>query len=72
MVSALFAGIALYYRVSFDQQMIRAITPYLATLVESQDRPELLRVFQSISETREAEIILVQHGNVLASSHDIS
>jgi signal transduction histidine kinase len=72
MVSALFAGIALYYRVSSDQQMIHAITPYLATLVESQDRPELLRVFQSISETKDAEIILVQRGIVLASSRDIS
>ncbi len=72
MVSLLFAGIALYYRASSDQQMIRAITPYLATLVESQDRPELLRVFQSIAETKEAEIVLVQHGIVLASSRDIA
>lgn len=72
LVAILFAGITLYYRVSSDRQLIRSISPYLITLVESQDRPELLRVFQSIAETQNAEILLVQNGSVLASSRDIA
>lgn len=72
LMAALFAAITLSHQVSSDGQMIRAISPYLATLVESQDRPELLRVLDSITESKDVEVVLLQNDLVLASSRDIS
>jgi hypothetical protein len=40
--------------------------------VESSDRPELLRVVQSVSEAKKADVVLVQGGNVLATNKSIA
>lgn len=68
LISLLFAGLSLCNRIDSDRQMLAALSPYLATLVESSDRPELLRVVQSISEAKGADVVLVQDGNVLATN----
>ncbi|OQW47615.1 MAG: hypothetical protein A4S09_14985 [Proteobacteria bacterium SG_bin7] len=72
LISGLFAAISLSSRLETDKKMAEALSPYLATLVESSDRPEILRVLQSIAETTHSKAILVQDGVVLASSGDLS
>jgi signal transduction histidine kinase len=67
-ISLLFAGLSLGNRIDSDRQMLAALSPYLSTLVESSDRPELLRVVQSVSEAKGADVVLVQDGNVLATN----
>lgn len=68
LISLLFAGLSLENRIDSDRQMLAALSPYLATLVESSDRPELLRVVQSVSEAKSADVVLVQDGNVFATN----
>ena len=68
LISLLFAGLSLENRIDSDRQMLAALSPYLATLVESSDRPELLRVVQSVSEAKNADVVLVQDGNVFATN----
>ncbi|MDO9181386.1 MAG: HAMP domain-containing sensor histidine kinase [Bacteriovorax sp.] len=68
LISILFAGLSLSNRIDSDRQMLAALTPYLATLVESSDRPELLRVVQSVSEAKNADVVLVQDNSVVATN----
>ena len=72
LISLFFAGLSLGNRIDSDRQMLSALSPYLATLVESSDRPELLRVVQSVSEAKKADVVLVQDGNVLATNKSIA
>jgi signal transduction histidine kinase len=72
LISLFFAGLSLGNRIDSDRQMLSALSPYLATLVESSDRPELLRVIQSVSEAKKADVVLVQDGNVLATNKNIA
>ncbi len=71
LVAGGFAAQSVAMRAKSDQQLLVGISPYLATLVESQDRPEILRVLQSISESRSSGAVLVQEGVVLASTRSI-
>ncbi len=72
LISLFFAGLSLDNRIDSDRQILAALSPYLATLVESSDRPELLRVVQSVSEAKGADVVLVQDGNVLATNKSTS
>lgn len=72
LISGLFAVITLVDRLDSDRKMAKSLSPYLATLVESSDRPELLRVLHSISETTQSELVLVQDGLVFATSGDVT
>lgn len=67
-----FLFFSLSARTASDRQVLRAVSPYLSSLVESQDRPELLRVLTSVSQSRTSEMALVQNGSVLASTRNIS
>lgn len=71
MISGLFAIITLTGRLDADRKMAKSLSPYLATLVESSDRPELLRVLHSISDSTQSELVLVQDGLVFATSGNI-
>ncbi len=71
MISGLFAVITLTGRLDADRKMAKSLSPYLATLVESSDRPELLRVLHSISDSTQSELVLVQDGVVFATSGNI-
>lgn len=71
MVSGLFAGWTLQNQLDTDRQIISSLSPYILTLIESSDRPELLRVVQSIAEKRQSDVIVVQDGKVLASNKDV-
>ncbi len=72
LVASLCGGLALSAKVRSDQQILEAISPYLATLVESQDRPEILRVLQAAEEARNTQFVVVQGDFALASTRSIS
>lgn len=71
MISALFAVITLIGRLDTDRKMAKSLSPYLATLVESSDRPEILRVLHSVSDSTQSELVLVQDGLVFATSGSV-
>ncbi len=71
-ISLLTAAILLLVRITFDQATLKNITPHISTLVETQDRPELVRLIRSIAEERKSEITLIRHGKVMVSSKDLS
>ncbi|NUM59095.1 MAG: HAMP domain-containing histidine kinase [Bdellovibrionaceae bacterium] len=71
LISGLFAGVTLESRLDTDKKMAESLAPYLSTLVESSDRPELLRVLQSIGEATKSDVILAQDGMVFASSRSL-
>lgn len=71
LISGLFAALSLESKLETDKKMAEALSPYLATLVESSDRPEMLRVLHSVAETAHSEVVLVQEGSVLASSRSL-
>lgn len=68
LISGFFAVVTLVGRLDSDRKMAMSLSPYLMTLVESSDRPELLRVFHSISDSTQSKLILVQDGLVFATS----
>ena len=72
LASILFAVLNLASRASSDQQVLAALSPYLATLVESGDRPEILRVLHGVVESRKSDLILVLDEETFASTRDIS
>jgi signal transduction histidine kinase len=72
LIAFAFAIFALGSRASSDQQVLEALSPYLATLVETADRPEILRVLGGVKENRKADLVLVQNGQVYASTRNIS
>ncbi len=55
-----------------DAQLLRAISAHVADLVESQDRPDLQRLLGSIVQEKEGRIRVIQHGQVVASSGDLT
>jgi len=72
-VFSIFAGLAVaiavvFFRAGSDGHLISAFAPHLSTLVETQDRPEILRLLSSIAGERGVELVLVQSGRVLAST----
>lgn len=71
-ISLFFAVISLNHRIDSDQEMISTLSPYISTLVESSDRPEMLRIIETISEQKKADIFLVQDGYVVATNKDLS
>lgn len=72
LISGMFAVITLVDRLDSDRKMTKSLSPYLATLVDSSDRPELLRVLHSVSESTQSELVLVQDGLVFATSGDVT
>lgn len=58
----------LYLRSTSDYHLIRAFTPHISTLLETQDRPELIRLLSSIAREREVDLILVNQGTVYVST----
>jgi signal transduction histidine kinase len=68
----LFAGFSLASRASSDQQSLSALSPYLATLVETGDRPEVLHVLQGAKEGHQTDLVLVQRNVAFASTRSVS
>jgi len=71
LISGLFAVITLESRLETDKKMAEALSPYLMTLIESSDRPELLRVLHSVAEATHSDVVIVNEGTVFASSRSL-
>jgi hypothetical protein len=51
-----------------NSDYLKTFAPHVSTLVETQDRPELQRFLNSISEKKDVAIEVIDNGRVLASS----
>ncbi|HXH75389.1 MAG TPA: HAMP domain-containing sensor histidine kinase [Bacteriovoracaceae bacterium] len=71
-VSIFFAVQALNKKVEINQGILGALSPYLVTLVDINDRPEILRVIRSVGGSESADVILVKDGTVMASTRSTS
>jgi signal transduction histidine kinase len=71
-VSFAFGGCILFSSIRTDGQTLRAIDAHVASLVETQDRPELQRLVKSIGDEKAGTLQVVEGGIVVASSHSIS
>ncbi len=71
-LSVFSASLILFVRVTSDQSVLRELVPHISTLVESQDRTELLRLIRSISLERESEILLIKNERIVAASKSLS
>lgn len=71
LISGLFAVVTLVGRLDADRKIAKSLSPYVATLIESSDRPELLRVLHSVSDSIQSESVLVQDGLVFATSGSV-
>jgi signal transduction histidine kinase len=59
-------------RANSDLNLGRALVPHLSNLVETKDRPELLRIVNSIAKERGAGLSVVRKGLVYAGSGAVS
>lgn len=53
-------------------QVLHAVDAHIASLVETQDRPELQRLLKSITEEGKNSVLVVEDGIVVASSRTLS
>ncbi len=66
------ASLILFIRVTSDQSILRELAPHLSTLVESQDRTELLRLIRSVAQERGSEILLIKNDRIVAASKSLN
>lgn len=59
-------------RSNSDYHLIRAISSHLSTLVEESDRPEMIRVLNSIATERGVSLLIVNDDSILASTRNTS
>ena len=72
-ICAAFAGVVSFICIVFfyseaNSDYLKTFAPHVSTLVETQDRPELQRFLNSISEKKDVAIEVIDNGRVLASS----
>ena len=72
LVSTVIGGILfafmLIYNVSSNHEFLDSISHHVITLINTPDRPELTRFLKSVGERRNAKIVVLQNGNIFASS----
>lgn len=51
-----------------DKAFVESVAPHIATLLETQDRPEIQRFIRAISEKKGAEIEVIFNNEIIASS----
>ena len=71
-LSLAFTYVILFLRISSDTQMLNTLSPYVSTLIDSGDRPELMRLLKSLALTHTGKFDVVKTGILTASSSDIS
>jgi signal transduction histidine kinase len=68
----LFGGTVFFSKMNTDRQLLKAISAHVASLIETEDRPELQRLVRSIAIEKRSAILVVEDGIVLASSRSLS
>ncbi len=71
MISFVITGINLYHKINSNQKVINALSPYIMTLVEVNDRTEINRVLGAVVKNENAKLILVKDGSVYSSTGDV-
>lgn len=71
-VSVAVGTLILAAEVRTDRQILSAIDAHVASLVESQDRPELQRLLKSISDTKNSGLVVIEDESIFASSRSLS
>lgn len=72
LISFIFASFYLKSKIEADHNLLESLSPYIATLVESSDRPELLRILRNAASKKSLQLILESNGHVFASSGSTS
>ena len=71
LMTALFAAYAiLVFYSENDRSFVKAISPHISTLVETQDGPELQRFINSVADEKNVIIYIEKNDEVIASSSD--
>ena len=71
-VAITFATISLSNKISSDKRLLSVLAPYFSTLIESEDRPEVIRFIQSIAKDNDVEVVVVHNGVLFADSKSIN
>lgn len=59
-------------QVASDQILTQVLSSYLGSLIETQDRPEVLRLVESVSQDKERSVVIVEDNRIFASTRNIS
>lgn len=70
-ISLIFAGITLSNQINVNKKILSALSPYLMTQIEANDRTEIMRIFNSVNQSEDAKLVLVKNGTVVATTGDV-
>lgn len=68
MMAGFFSFIVVKGQIDSDKQTLTALSPYVATLADSSDRPEILRVLENAAKASSSKIVLVKDGHIFGTS----
>lgn len=69
--SIIFAALTLSNQIDANKKILNALSPYLMTQVEVNDRTEIIRIFSSVTKSEDSKLVLVKDGNVAATTNGI-
>jgi signal transduction histidine kinase len=70
-ISLSIGGISLSNKISSNQKILNAISPYLMAQVEVNDRTEINRILNSITKSEDSKLVLVKDGKVFSTTGDL-
>ena len=68
MMAGFFSFIVVKGQIDSDKQTLTALSPYVATLADSSDRPEILRVLENAAKASSSKIVLVKDAHIFGTS----
>src|SRR3990167_11177726 len=68
--SIIFASMTLSNQINAHKKILSALSPYLMTQVETNDRIEIIRILKSVTKSEDSRLVLVKDNNVLATTGD--
>jgi signal transduction histidine kinase len=69
--SLVFATINLSNQINTNKKILNALSPYIMTQVEVNDRNEINRILHSVTKTDNSKLVLVKDGNIFSTTGDI-
>lgn len=70
-VAVFFSFIVVKGQIDSSKHILSALSPYVGTLAESSDRPEILRVLVNAARASSSKIFLIKDGNIFGTSGPI-
>lgn len=67
-ISIIFASMNLSNQISSNKKILNALSPYIMTQVEVNDRVEINRILGSITKSEDSKLVLVKNGKVFSST----